>query len=776
MCVEANLIIGGTLFPHKDIHKYTWTSPDGQTRNQIDHICISKQWRQILLDVRTKRGAALDTDHTLVVAELRMKLIRRGPRGGQTLRRLNLDGIAQETKRNALLETIQREERLSTVNTRKYCEDILGYTERVQQTYISAKSWALINIRNNELRRLVDVHGADARNHIRELCVAVKRSVRSDKRQHLNQLAQQAEDAARRGDLTTVHKCTQQLTGARQRTAHGIRNEEGTLITDPENELSVWQRHFMSTAETNAPTAEASNCRDPLSELEGAPTVEEVTQAIIKLKTGKTPGEDGIPGEILKLDPHLFAEKLLPLLREIWRTEQIPTDWKTGLIIKLPKKGDLTQCGNWRGITLLNSVMKVLATIVHDRIYATADSKLRDEQNGFRRSRGCAEHITAIRNILEQASEHSAPLLIVFVDFKRAFDMLKHDAIWEAMRAKGIEEKMVRISRAMYMGADSKVVHKGLVSGPIPLTRGVRQGCPLSPLLFTITLDEALQKAFDRPRGIQLTPFEHLESLEYADDLSLIATNQGAMERKLKRLVEECHLIGLEINVGKTKMMCSPSTPEAARSISVNGQAIECVDRYVYLGSVMTPHGGDVEDAEQRVRTARVSFAKMGNFWGSEQISRNLKIRMLNAYILPALLYGCESWSSKTALNKVQALYNRCLRTICRVYWPDKISNIRLWETTGQPPIVASIERRRWSLFGHLSRRRAKSLRAALWRPPMPRRRGRPSTTLQSRAETLLTTIGVGWREWQTMAADREGWRQMTDEIVNVCTNVPAME
>ena len=104
------------------------------------------------------------------------------------------------------------------------------------KTYISAQSWALINLRNSKQRRIVDVHGADARNHIRKHYVAVKRSVRSDKRQHLNQLAQKAEDAARREDLTAVHKCT------RQRTAHGIRNEEGTLIKDPENELSVWKK------------------------------------------------------------------------------------------------------------------------------------------------------------------------------------------------------------------------------------------------------------------------------------------------------------------------------------------------------------------------------------------------------------------------------------------------------------------------------------------------------------------------------------------------------
>lgn len=76
LCTDERMVIGGTLFPHKDIHKYTWTSPDMQTRNQIDHICISKELRTSLLNVKNRRGAVLDTDHHLVFAEIRIKLSR----------------------------------------------------------------------------------------------------------------------------------------------------------------------------------------------------------------------------------------------------------------------------------------------------------------------------------------------------------------------------------------------------------------------------------------------------------------------------------------------------------------------------------------------------------------------------------------------------------------------------------------------------------------------------------------------------------------------------
>ncbi|XP_065170250.1 craniofacial development protein 2-like [Atheta coriaria] len=73
-CSNANLVIGGTLFPHKQIHKTTWVSPDKKTHNQIDHITISRKWRSSLLDVRNKRGADVASDHHLIVGTLRIKL------------------------------------------------------------------------------------------------------------------------------------------------------------------------------------------------------------------------------------------------------------------------------------------------------------------------------------------------------------------------------------------------------------------------------------------------------------------------------------------------------------------------------------------------------------------------------------------------------------------------------------------------------------------------------------------------------------------------------
>lgn len=107
-------------------------------------------------------------------------------------------------------------------------------------------------------------------------------------------------------------------------------------------------------------------------------------KAIQKLKNNKAAGDDGIPPELLKADTDLMASLLQPIIKDTWENEELPDGWDTGLIVKLPKKGDLKICENWRGITLLNCAAKILAQIVYTRLAAVIEPSLRQEQAGFR--------------------------------------------------------------------------------------------------------------------------------------------------------------------------------------------------------------------------------------------------------------------------------------------------------------------------------------------------------------------------------------------------------
>jgi len=136
----------------------------------------------------------------------------------------------------------------------------------------------------------------------------------------------------------------------------------------------------------------------------------EIRRAIKSLKNGKALGEVIITAELLKADLEFTADRVKELIDTIWSLEKVPRKWKRGLIMKILKKGNLRECKNWRGVTLLPAVSKILGRIVIDPICMGIDCRLRKKRAGFRSGRGTTEQIFILRNILEQVNEWQATL------------------------------------------------------------------------------------------------------------------------------------------------------------------------------------------------------------------------------------------------------------------------------------------------------------------------------------------------------------------------------
>ena len=163
---------------------------------------------------------------------------------------------------------------------------------------------------------------------------------------------------------------------------------------------------------------------------------------------------------------------------------------------------------------------KVFCRILLGRIKTAIDKKLRQEQAGFRKRRGCTDQIFALRNIIEQTLEWNCPLYINFIDFKKAFDSIHHDTLWKILRSYGVPLKIVSLIETFYNHFECSVILSNTSSEWFPVK--------------SVVIDWVMRKTTsDKPRGIQWTLFSQLEDLDFADDLAFLSVKLDHLQEKL---------------------------------------------------------------------------------------------------------------------------------------------------------------------------------------------------------------------------------------------------
>ena len=491
------------------------------------------------------------------------------------------------------------------------------------------------------------------------------------------------------------------------------------------------------------------------------PSRKEIVVAINKLNAGKAAGPDHIPPEALKVDAEVTAGQLHSLFNKIWREGRFPEDWREGHLVKLPKKGDLSKCCNYRGITLLSIPGKVFARILLERMKEAIDKKLREEQAGFRKGRSTTDQIASLRIIIEQSLEWNSPLLVNFIDYEKAFDSVDRETLWKIMRHYGIPSKIVELIKEMYDGTSCKVIHDGMLSESFKIKTGVRQGCLLSPFLFILVVDWLMKEIVKgRRNGVQWTPFTQLDDLDYADDLALISHRKDQMQAKTSDLDKLSRSVGLQIHAGKSKVLRMSTCNR--EEITLDRKPIEEVDSFCYLGSILDKEGGTEADIKSRIGKAQAVFTSLNKIWKGKELSIRTKLRIFNSNVKSVLMYGCETWkATDSCIRRLQTFVNKCLKRLTGIKWTDKVRNEDLWSRTNQSPMEEAIGKRRWKWIGHTLRKPNSSIpKAALeWNPQGQRKRGRPRATWRRVKDADVKRSGKTWNEIKKLAQDRVKWR-----------------
>ena len=367
---------------------------------------------------------------------------------------------------------------------------------------------------------------------------------------------------------------------------------------------------------------------------------------------GKAAGINGVLVEMLKSSKHVLVRYICALFNNILKTGVYPSRWTESVLCPIYKKGCPTDPSNYRGISLLSIVGKIFTKLLKNRFVRWEEDNVLqyEEQAGYKKGYSTIDNMFTLQSLVQKyISKENGQYYVLFIDFSKAFDMIPHSLLWYKLIKSGIHGRTLNVLRDMYSKMKACVKTKQGLTEFFNCTIGTRQGCMLSPFLFSFYIGELVQMLNDS--GCEGTfvneDFTDIKILLYADDIATGGDSVGRLHRIINEIERFCDHWGLLLNMTKSKLVVF-SRGGIVKNIEkwyFKGKEIEVVSMYKYLGLIFT--------LKLNWSLARKTLASQANkalgllYMYNKRcggLPVNINCELFDKIVSPILLYGAEIW------------------------------------------------------------------------------------------------------------------------------------
>ena len=347
----------------------------------------------------------------------------------------------------------------------------------------------------------------------------------------------------------------------------------------------------------------------------------EVLESLRRMKKGKAVGPDDIPIEAWRVLGEVGIETLLNIFTDLMETEKMTEEWRDSILVPVfTNKGDILDCGNYRGIKLMAHTLKMWERVIEKRLREGVS--ISDQQFGFMSGRSTTDAIFALRQLIEKYREGSKDLHCVFIDLEKAYDRVPRQEIWNCLRLKDVEEKYIRLIQDMYENCETRLRCTVGTTTDFYVKVGLRQGSALSPFLFAIVMDrltEQIQK---------VAPW----NMMFADDFALCGNSCEEVEEHLEEWRREMENRGLKVSRQKTEYLCM-GEPSTVGEVWMEGERLKEAKEFKYLGSTVQQSGGSDKEVIKRIQAGWAAWRRIIGVICDRRVPGKVKGRMFKTMV-----------------------------------------------------------------------------------------------------------------------------------------------